>query len=222
MTGDGGESPSASADERRGRGPGRLKAAVEGELGRRLVHASGAAIPLTYYVLTVGIAVDESVAWQVLQAITVLGVLAAAVLEFVRLRIGLDWWIFEHLTRAYEREKVAGYALYLVGMATVALLFEPAIALTGMFLLAIGDPLSGYLATDSPGLKGPRAVVPALLVGTGIGIVVGLHPAVAAAAAVGLVVADVRLWSIGGYVIDDNLTIPIAAGVAAWLVSLAL
>lgn len=211
----------------------RLKAPFEGELGRRLVHASGVGIPLTLYVLVYGLSIEEATAWQVVQTITIVGVVAAAVLEFVRLRVGLNWWIFEQLTRPYEAEKVAGYALYLVGMAGVAVgfpllaagvgvSFPIEVAITGMILLSLGDPLSGALARDSPGLKGPRAVVPALIAGTAIGYLVGLPIAAAVAAAVGLVIADIRLWSIGEYIIDDNLTIPVVSGALAWLVVLVL
>lgn len=230
-------SSTAGSTQSAARSPGLLtrgKRVLErGEIGRRLVHAAGVGFPLTYYVLTAGLSVESGPAWTVLQALTVVGVVAAAGLEFVRLRIGLDWWIFEQLTREYESEKVAGYALYLVGMAAVAVggpvvastadvAFPNEVALTGMFLLTLGDPLSGALADGTRDWKGPRAVVPALAFGTAVGYLVGLPIAAAVAAAVGLVIADIRLWSVQGYVIDDNLTIPIISAGLAWLVLLGL
>lgn len=209
----------------------RLDDVLSGEFGRRLVHVSGIGVPLTYYVLTAA-SLDEALAWRAVQGLTIIGVLAGTALEVGRLRLGVDSWAFRKLTREYESSKVAGYALYLVGIAVVAVGY-PALAwvtgvefpieaaLTGMILLSVGDPLSGSLAADTPGMKGPRAIVPTLVVGTVIGVLVGLPAVAAVAAAVALVVADVRLWSIGDYVVDDNLTIPVAAGGVAWIAMLA-
>jgi len=102
------------------------------EIGRRLVHSSGVLAPAAYLL---GI-----LTWTQLGAVLALGVGIAAVLEAIRLSYGLEWWIYENLTREYEQEKVAGYALYMVGFAFLALLLPPEIAIPGMLMLAIGDP----------------------------------------------------------------------------------
>lgn len=177
------------------------------EIGRRLVHASGALAPTSYLL---GILTWEQLGW-VLAA----GLLAALVLEVARLRSGLDWWIYENLTREYEQEKVAGYALYMVGMAVVALVFPPEIGVPAMFMLAVGDPVGGYLgkgaATKSPVALGAVFCVCLLFALAFVSPVVAVLGALAATA------ADGHLLSIRGRIVDDNLTIPLGAALAMWI-----
>lgn len=183
--------------------------AFEGELGRRLVHVSGAAIPLIYYATVL---LDRR--WLGL-SLFVAGLAFAIGLEIARLHVGVDWWPFEHLTRPYEEETIAGYAMYAASVSIVAFVFEPAIAVPAMLMLAIGDPLSGTLSNDR--VKGPRVTIPVFLVCFLLALPF-LSPIVAAAAATAATVADAVLLSSHGIVLDDNLTIPLAAASAAWLV----
>ncbi|MEM4780812.1 MAG: dolichol kinase [Halalkalicoccus sp.] len=177
------------------------------EIGRRLVHASGVGAPLSYLL---GVFTWEQLGW-----VLVLGVGIALVLEALRLRVGLEWWIYENLTREYEQEKVAGYALYMVGMAAVALFFPPAIGVPAMFMLAVGDPIGGYLG------KGAEAKSPAALGGVFVvclAFALPFLPVVAAVlGAIAATAADGYLVSIRGYVVDDNLTIPLSAALAMWV-----
>ncbi|MFC6905351.1 dolichol kinase [Halalkalicoccus tibetensis] len=177
------------------------------EIGRRLVHASGTLAPLIYLI---GVLTWEQLGW-----LLVLGVGIAMALEFVRLRVGLDWWVYEELTREYEQEKVAGYALYMVGMAAVALAVPPEIALPAMFMLAIGDPVGGYLGggaeKKSPLALGAVFVVCLLFALPFLPVVAAVLGALAATA------ADGYLVSVRGYVVDDNLTIPLSAALAMWV-----
>lgn len=177
------------------------------EIGRRLVHASGALAPASYLL---GVLTWEQLGWAL-----ALGVGVAMGLEIVRLRSGLDWWIYENLTREYEREKIAGYALYMVGMAVVALFFPPAIGIPAMFMLAVGDPVGGYLGkgreTKSPLALGAVFSVCLLFALAFVPLVAALFGALAATA------ADGYLVSIRGYIVDDNLTIPIGAALAMWI-----
>jgi dolichol kinase len=192
------------------------------EIGRRLVHSSGILAPAAYLL---GI-----LTWGQLTALLVLGVVIAAVLEIVRLRYGLDWWIYENLTREYEQEKVAGYALYMVGFAFLALAFPPEIAIPGMLMLAIGDPVSGFLGKKLgdgglsrkpvPVLAAMFAVcfllaVPFLLVSPAADVETAIL--VASAGALVAALADGVPLIVRDYVIDDNLSIPVGAGVAMWL-----
>ncbi|WP_331235200.1 dolichol kinase [Natronorarus salvus] len=199
------------------------------EIGRRLVHSSGVLAPAAYLL---GI-----LTWDQLIALLVLGVGVAAVLEVVRLRHGLDWWIYENLTREYEQEKVAGYALYMVGFAFLALLFAPAIAIPGMLMLAIGDPVSGFLGKTFGDGGLSRKPVPVLVATFVVCFVLavpfvwaGIDPtvpgatavaatafAVAAAGALVATLADGVPLIVRDYVVDDNISIPVGAGVAMWL-----
>lgn len=177
------------------------------EIGRRLVHASGIGAPLSYLL---GVFTWEQLGW-----VLALGLAVVLALELVRLRSGLDWWIYENLTREYEQEKVAGYALYMVGMVVVVLVFPPAIGVPAMFMLAIGDPVGGYLG------KGKEAKSPVALGGVFVVCLLFALPFLPILAAVlgalAATAADGYLVSIRGYIIDDNLTIPLAAAGAMWI-----
>ena len=191
------------------------------ELGRRLVHASGATIPGAYlldrHVLETGL-----VTWRVVQAVAVAGLLATAVLEFLRLSGTLEHPIYDRLTREYEQDKVAGYALYVISGTAVVLMFEPQIAVPALFMLTLGDPVSGLLSTgELRTVKRPRVLAGMFLVSLALAYpFVGLVAAVAGA--VGAMLADGVKPTVGDYVIDDNLTIPIAAAIPMWVVLAAL
>ena len=191
------------------------------ELGRRLVHASGATIPGAYlldrHVLETGL-----VTWRVVQAVAVAGLLATAVLEFLRLSGTLEHPIYDRLTREYEQDKVAGYALYVLSGTAVVLVFEPQIAVPALFMLTLGDPVSGLLSTgELRTVKRPRVLIGMFLVSLALA-----YPFVGAVAAVagalGAMLADGVKPTVGDYVIDDNLTIPIAAAIPMWVALAAL
>jgi dolichol kinase len=176
------------------------------EIGRRLVHASGAAAPASYLL---GLFTWEQLGW-----LLAFGLVVVFVLEAIRLHVGLEWWIYENLTREYEQEKVAGYALYMVGMV-VASAFPPEIGVPAMLMLAIGDPIGGYLGGGAE-KKSPLALGAVFVVC--LAFALPFLPVVAAVlGALAATAADGYLVSIRGYVIDDNLTIPVAAALAMWL-----
>ena len=181
------------------------------EIGRRAVHASGAGIPLVY-LLGLG-------TWRQVQYLLVLATTIALTLEFLRIVVGLNHAIYDRLTREYERDALAGYALYMLSMTAVGLVFAPTVAVPGMLMLAIGDPVSGLLGSNGPHEhKSPRVWVTMFTVSFALAAIVvipavGGLPAVIAAAlgALGATVADGIKPIIGGVPIDDNLTIPPAA-----------
>ena len=187
------------------------------ELGRRLVHASGAVIPGAYlfdrHVLKSGL-----VTWRVVQAVAVLGLLATAALEAARLSGTIEHPIYDRLTREYEQDKVAGYALYVLSGTVVVLTFEPRIAVPALFMLTLGDPVSGLLSTgELRTVKRPRVLIGMFLVSLALAYpFVGLVAAVAGA--LGAMLADGVKPTVGDYVVDDNLTIPIAAAIPMWVV----
>lgn len=188
------------------------------ELGRRAVHASGTGIPLLYLL--------GLVTWRGLRLFLVVCVAVAFLLEFLRLVVGLDHAVYDRLTREYEAENVAGYALYMVGMAVAAFVFDPFVAVPAMLMLSIGDPVSGYLGSNDAttakelGVLGVMFLVCFALavpfVTPGRPPLVGV--AAAATGALGATVADGVKPVVRGYVVDDNLTIPPTAGVGMTLV----
>ncbi|MFB6101777.1 MAG: dolichol kinase [Haloplanus sp.] len=189
-----------------------------GELRRRAVHASGAGFPALYLLGAVG--------WGTLGYLLVVGSLVAAGLEAIRLGVGLDWRVYEALTREYERDNVAGYALYMFSMTGVAWVFDPVVAVPGMLMLAIGDPVSGLLGSNEAGRAKRAGVIAAMFVvcfslaAAVLARSVALPTALAAAAigGAGATVADGFTPVIHGYVVDDNLTIPPVACLGIWLV----
>lgn len=183
---------------------------TERELGRRLVHVSGG-VPAGLYLLGV-------LDWPQLRLVYLVGVVAAIGLEAARLFGGVDWWVFRRLTRSYEQENPAGYALYVVGSAAAVLAFEPRIAVPAVLMLALVDPVSGMLA--APGrrpVKRPLVLTVTFALAGVIAVpFVPLPAAIAGAAAATL--ADGATPVIEGYVIDDNFGIPVGAAVAMWAV----
>ncbi|SDL91978.1 Dolichol kinase [Halogranum gelatinilyticum] len=189
------------------------------EIGRRLVHVSGTALPGLYLL--------DLVSWTQLGYLLVFGSLVVAVLEVLRLQVGLDWWIYRELTREYEQDNPAGYALYFFSMTAVALVFAPYVAIPGMLMLTIGDPISGILGSNDAGTAKQAGVLLAMF---GVcfalawpfvdGATSSFPIAVAAAGlgALGATLADGLKPVVAGYVVDDNLSIPPAAAVGIWLV----
>lgn len=178
------------------------------ELDRRLVHLAGTGYPLLYLL-------DRQLEWNIvgwteLQLIVIASAAGALILEVLRLRGMLELWFYDALTRDYEQEYIAGYALYLIGIAFTVVLFTPAVALPAVLMLTIGDPISGLLSSGN--LAKSTRVLFAMF---GICLLLAapfVPPAVAVVGAVTATAADGLKPVVFDYVIDDNLTIPIGAG----------
>jgi len=104
------------------------------EIGRRLVHAAGAVVPAGYlldtHVLKTGL-----FGWSSVQTIAVVGLVVTAVLEAARLYGGLEHPIYDRLTREYEQDSVAGYAMYVLSGTVTVFVFEPQLAVPALFML---------------------------------------------------------------------------------------
>lgn len=178
------------------------------EVKRRLVHASGMALPLSY---GVGL-----LTWDQVQMMFVFGTLFALTLETLRLSGRIDWDIFETLTRGYERKHLAGYALYMFGSTTAALAFRPRVALPAILMLMIADPVIGLLGSgdsEASSVK-PAYVLLSMFALCTLIAAPFVHPVPAICGAIAATVADGAKPVIYGYVIDDNITIPPAAALA--------
>jgi dolichol kinase len=196
------------------------------ELQRRLVHASGGLVPLGY--------LAGVVPWPVVVGVFVAGAVVASVLELFRLGVGLDWAVYDRLTRDYEQDNPAGYALYMYSMAAVALVFSPPVAVAGMLMLAVGDPVSGLLGSRGVG-EVKRATTLLAMFGVCLGLALGTFlvegllagPAAVAVVAgavgaAGATLADGVKPVVAGYVVDDNLSIPPVACGGMWIALTAL
>jgi dolichol kinase len=175
---------------------------LRGEVARRLVHSSGSVVPLPYLA---GLAT-----WLQTQALFVTGAAIALALEGLRHSGRIDWRIYDYLTREYEQDNIAGYALYMISSAAVVLLFEPMISIPAVFMLTIGDPISGLVASgEFRQVKRPRALATMFLVSAALAWpFLHEYPLAVALGALGATAADGYKLVIRTYVIDDNLTIP--------------
>ncbi|WP_327050702.1 dolichol kinase [Halomicrococcus gelatinilyticus] len=182
---------------------------MHSEIKRRLVHVSGTGLPALYLL--------NLLTWQQLRWLLLLGSVSAVVLEAIRLFVGLDWRIFEELTREYEQENLAGYALYAFGMTVTAFAFPPDVAVPAILMLTVADPISGVLGSGELGVKAGHTLLVTFAVCVGIASLFTLPLVAAVLGALVATLADGVKPVIAGYVIDDNLTIPIGAGVAMFL-----
>ena len=193
---------------------------AEVEFERRLVHASGTLFPVPYLL--------GWLTWTETAAILAIGVAAVSLLEFLRLVVGLDHAVYRHLTREYESDSVAGYAMYQISTAAVAVAAVPALGIPGMtptlavpaiWMVSLGDPVSGAIgANAATEAKRPAAWIAMFLVSLALALPFtvpafgsGVGAAVAFAGAVPAAVADGLPPIIRGVAVDDNLTIPPAA-----------
>lgn len=182
-----------------------------GEGGRRIVHASGSVLPALYLL--------DLATWNQVRVLFVLAAVTTILLEFFRLTIGLDWFIYEHLTREYEQDSIAGYMLYMVSSTAVVLVAEPEIAIPAVLMLMLGDPISGTISENKLRVvKRPRDLA-AMFVICAVITFPFHHDELLAVAlgGVGGMLADGVKPMIGDYVIDDNLTIPLAGALGIWL-----
>ncbi|WP_135303498.1 diacylglycerol/polyprenol kinase family protein [Haloarcula amylovorans] len=185
------------------------------EVARRLVHVTGATVPLAH------VLAPDTVSWRVVQVFLALSVAVVVVLEFVRLFVGLDWAIYDRLTRPYEQDNPAGYALYIVGMALVAgsvgVLGMPVdVAVSAMLMLAIGDPISGLLGSNDASTVKQVWVLLAMF---GVCTLLAspfVPPAAAVLGGLAATFADGVKPTIAGYVVDDNFSIPVLAAATMW------
>ena len=178
--------------------------------GRRLAHVSGVTVPALY--------LAGAVDWRTVQYLVAAGAAVAILLEFFRLFVGLDWAIYDRLTREYEQDNPAGYALAVVSAAIVGWTFEPAIAVAAYLLLGIADPLAGILSeAEGPDTRKSYGV---MMVTFAVCVLIALPflpPRAVLPVALVVVAADALTPRIYGCVIDDTFSIPVGAAVTAWL-----
>jgi len=183
----------------------------KGEVGRRLVHASGAVIPALYIL--------GLITWTQVTILFVVGAILALALEWLRLYGGLELWVHRHLTREYEEDNPAGYLLYMLSAVVVTVGFQPDVAIPAIFMLAVADPLSGIASSGELRLlKRPRALLTMFLASSAIAAAFLYDtPLAVVLGGLGAMLADGLKPRIMGYIIDDNLTIPTVSAAAMQL-----
>jgi len=198
-------------------------AGLSDEVARRLVHASTTVVPLSYVFL-------DEVTWRHVQGFLAVALVGGFALEIARLSLGLDWRVFDRLTREYEQDNLAGYFLGGVGMAVVAFAFPPPgadplvavlppsnVAVPAMLMLTVADPVSGLLGSGE--LRTAKQLW-VLLATFGVATLLAtpfVPPVVAVLGGATATVADGVKPVVASYVVDDNLSIPVASATAMFL-----
>jgi dolichol kinase len=141
----------------------------------------------------------------------------AVALEVVRLVVGVEWVVYEKLTREYERDNPAGYALYVFSGSVTGLLFGPEIAVPAMLMLTLADPIAGLLSSNElRTVKQGRVLATMFAVSAALAVPFVSLPA-AVLGGLAAMLADGVKPVIRGVVVDDNLSIPIVAAVAMFV-----
>jgi len=182
---------------------------LHSEVKRRLVHVAGTGYPALFLL--------DLVSYDQLRLLLVASSVVALALEVLRLFVGLDWRVFDELTREYEQDNLAGYALYLFGMTVAVLAFEPRVAVPAMLMLTIADPISGLASSGELGVKATHTLLLTFGVCMLITSLSGLPVVAAVVGALAATLADGMKPVVAGYVVDDNLTIPVGSAVAMWV-----
>ncbi|OQY66869.1 MAG: hypothetical protein B6D46_09040 [Polyangiaceae bacterium UTPRO1] len=214
--------PTASAAPTVGSPPPTLSATRgDLQLGRRLAHcANGCAIATAY-----------ALVFTHQQVVHTFGAIACLVYVLDRIRIHYPEILARAasinrlLFRAEEEFKESAMTPYAIAILLTLLTFPKTIALIAIYTLAIADPLSALVGITwgrhrvvaGKSLEGSGAFLAATALITGITLHVAAAPAarplVGAALAVGVAGATFEMLPLR---LDDNLTIPLFVGFAAW------
>jgi dolichol kinase len=194
---------------------------------------AGCIVPATYYFI-----LSRDIMLAVLGAC----VLGAGFLEYMRLT-GRDLYPSSYM-RLSEKGRLAGYFYAVLALFLAVLLFSKTIAIAAMLFLVFGDALTGLAGVILAMYSGKKSVDVRDGKGGGLAYAVRHHKpfslmllmfaicgviglafrpelsylAIAAGAA-GAVIADAFPWRVGGFVVDDNLSIPLLAGALMTLAS---
>lgn len=182
-----------------------------GETGRKFVHTLGAVLPALLIV--------PFIEW-IHVTLLIVGVTAIVVaIEVLRLRFGVTLFIHDLLLRDYEQNAPAAYMLYMVGMAIVAVLFEPMIAIPAILMLAIADPLAGiFSANELRPIKRPRALAVMFILCAVFALPFAYEqPLAVVLGAAGGMIADGVKPTIREVVVDDDLTVAPMGAAGMWI-----
>ena len=185
------------------------------EAKRKTIHICGVAIPVAYLFLE--------------KDLIILGFILAffciVVIEWLRFRGAVSL----PFLRDKEEKRIGAYVFFVIGAFLSILIFEKSIAIAAIFMLAIGDSasaLTGAMMTANKAemyekrIKPPEVILAMFVTSLIIGWLVLQSLPVAVLGALGATIADGVPFKVQKVAIDDNLTIPLFAGVLMSFVSL--
>jgi dolichol kinase len=142
-----------------------------------------------------------------------LALVFAAIFEFFRLRYKLLSW----LVRDYERNRVGAYIYFGVAVLFVTLLFPMNAAISAVLVALLGDGVGGVVKRLPVRRAGEIAFF-AMLVVPFVASLPLLSPIPSFAACFAGAIVE-RIEKIGGYYLQDNLTVPVTAAVVYFSVN---
>ena len=199
------------------------------ELRRKSVHLTGSLIPAAYYF------VDRET------AVVLLTIINAVLLVVEWLRLNGKITLPEILLRPHEKNQVAAYIYFQLAALLTIFVFDKTIAIAALFMLAFGDAASGIAGAVIKGgdvRYNPNKWIkplPIMAVMFTVCVIVGfillkippapdmkpLSMGVYIIGALGATLGDAVPFRILGKSVDDNLVIPIMAGIFMTIGSLA-
>ena len=199
------------------------------ELRRKAIHLTGSLIPAAYYFI------DRET------AVILLSIINAVLLVVEWLRLKGKLTLPEMLLRPHEKKQVAAYIYFQLAALFTILVFDKTIAIAALFMLAFGDTASGIAGAVIKGGNVRRnsgkwiKPLPIMIVMFTVCVIVGLvllkipsapdmkflPLAVYIAGALGATLGDAVHLRVFGKAVDDNLVIPILAGIFMTFASLA-
>ncbi|MFZ2410981.1 MAG: hypothetical protein WAW23_05385 [Candidatus Methanoperedens sp.] len=192
------------------------------ELRRKAFHITGSLIPVGYYFVT------KETALLLLLFVNVI------LLPVEWLRLGGKIRIPQTLLRPHEEKKVAAYIYFHMAAFFCILVFNKTIAIAALLMLALGDTASGLSGAvisggniRSNGAKYRVKPIQIMAVMFSVCVLIGLvllslplapdmtklYFGVYAAGAIGATLGDAVPIRIMGRHVDDNLMIPLLAGI---------
>jgi dolichol kinase len=186
------------------------------ELIRKTIHLSSALTPLIYT------AISRDLALRILLPIAA-AIIAIDILRQVvpRLRVFYDRR-FGHLMRSDERWRLSGASHVMLAQVACIMLYPKPVAVTALFFLSVSDALASLVGMS---VRSPRWLGKSLA-GSGAYLVSALglaiiclwpHLLAAVAGAVVAMVVEALPLRVFGARVDDNLSVPLAAGAVMWL-----
>jgi dolichol kinase len=141
-------------------------------------------------------------------------------------RIPIIYWFLERFDRERDIQKFPGKGafFFLVGVTLVVFLFQKDIALASIAVLAIADPFSRFIGIHFGKIRHPfndakftEGAIAGIITGF-LAAILFVKPSEAFFAAFFAMVAEGIELKLGMQHVDDNIVIPLVAGVIIWLV----
>lgn len=141
-------------------------------------------------------------------------------------------WVFKNVAHEHERHRINSSTWYTTALALIALTMSPMACSVALMVLGVGDPAAGLVGRrfGRTKLRGGRSLEGSLaFVGAGglgaAGMMAVYYPALGLPAVAALSLASAAAGALAELFItkiDDNFSIPVAAGAACSLVALVL